>query len=299
MRELVRNSSLRVATGVTGHLAASTARSVDMLARGDATLTHYALIWDDLESYDQDWAAASQGRPVMYGWWGTSQRTRPSPGDVAWIILPFPDRAPGIGARATIQWDENGEIWVKLDDMLPRERTVGGHWLRKEHCEEVNPGRRTAWRLSDTAGRDLEDLWRREGIGQRLRDCLTWYLQNEHATPSASLRAMKPTEIPVLGSLGGRHEDARNRRSPHCLSSRRSNSLPAANRSAGYGASIALGNSNDASCTLHSTAAILSAAPQKRAARSPRQHRTLVAFKEQPRRAISTRTAAYQSRRLG
>lgn len=179
-----------------------------MLARGDATLTHYALIWDDLESYDQDWAAASQGRPVTYGWWGTSQRTRPSPGDVAWIILPFADRPPGIGARTTIQWDENGEIWVKLDDMLPRERTVGAHCLRKEHCEEVNPGRRTAWRLSDTAGRDLEDLWRREGIGRRLRDCLTWYLQHEHATPSASLRAMKPTEIPVLGSLGGRHEVA-------------------------------------------------------------------------------------------
>lgn len=169
-------------------------------------MTHYALPWDDPESYDQVWTAASQGQPITYGWWGTSQRTRPSPGDVAWIVLPVADRAPGIAARTTIQWDENGEIWVKLDDMLPRERMIGAHWLRQEHREEVNPGRRPAWRLSDAAGRDLEDLWRHERIGQRLRDRLTWYLQHEHATPSASLRAMKLTEIPVLGSLGGRHE---------------------------------------------------------------------------------------------
>ncbi len=170
-------------------------------------MTHYALLWDDPKSYDRDQAAAAHGQPVTYGWWGAaSPRIRPGSSDVAWIVVFDADGYPRIGARADVQHDEHGEVWVSMDDMLPRQRMVGAHWLPQEHSDEVASGQQTSWQLSDAAGHALEDLWQRERIGQRLRRRLTWYLEHAHATPSAKLRALKPSEIPVIGSWGGRHE---------------------------------------------------------------------------------------------
>lgn len=169
-------------------------------------MAHYALLWDDPNTYDPDQVAASQGRPVTYGWWGTSPRRRPGSGDIAWIVVVDADGYPMIAARANVECDEHGEVWVSLGDMLVRDRMVPAHWLRQEHYDEIEPDRVTAWSLSEEAGRALEDLWQRERTGQRLRQRMTWYLENSSATSFASLRALKPTEIPVLGSWGGRHE---------------------------------------------------------------------------------------------
>ncbi|MCY0989509.1 hypothetical protein OV203_20380 [Nannocystis sp. ILAH1] len=169
-------------------------------------MTHYALLWDDPASYDRDRTAAELGRPVTYGWWGASPSTRPGTGDVAWIVVDDADGYPRIGARAGVCRDEHGEVWLSLDDMLPRQRMVGAHWLAQEHYDELASGGETARQLSDRAGRALENLWHSERIGQRLRERLTWHLKHSHMTPSAKLRALKPAEVPVLGSWGGRHE---------------------------------------------------------------------------------------------